>query len=159
MNIEDGNIYFINFKGNVGRKINKIHLGVIYTLPSIKDVVFCIPLTSPKLKHFKTKKDFYKRNYKNVKHFSWQYIKQTDSIALLDQTKTLSTDRILNPYLNEKKQNIKLDERTQNLLQSKTLKYMELILYKHDKKQSTEFSENFTQIKNPLKNSVPLGKK
>ena len=159
MNIEDGNIYFINFKGNVGREINKIHLGVIYTLPSIKDVVFCIPLTSPKLKHFKTKKDFYKRNYKNVKHFSWQYLKQTDSIALLDQAKTISTDRILNPYLNKTQQNIKLDEKTQNLLKSKILKYMELILYKYDKKQSIKFSKNFTQIKNSIKSNILIEQK
>lgn len=85
MKIEDGQIYYINFKGNHGREINNIHLGVIYKLPSIKDVVLCIPLTSPKIKHFKTEEDFNNRNYKNVKHFSWQYLKQTDSIALLDQ--------------------------------------------------------------------------
>ena len=56
MKLEDGEIYYIDFKGNVGHEINKIHLGVIYKLPSIKDIVLCIPLTSPKIKHFKTKK-------------------------------------------------------------------------------------------------------
>ena len=130
MKFEDGAIYYINFKGNVGREIDKIHLGVIYTLPSIKDVVLCIPLTSPKIKHFKTEKDFNDRNYTKVKHFSWQYLKQTDSIALLDQMKTLSINRLLNPYEDQDKKVIKLNEITQKLLKEKIIKYINIILYK-----------------------------
>ena len=131
MNIEDGQIYYIDFKGNTGREINSIHLGVVYKLPSIKDVVLCIPLTSPKLKHFKTEKDYNERNYKAVVHFNWQYLKQTDSIALLDQIKTISTNRLKKPYLNQDQQFIKLDEYTQNLLKSKIIKYINLVLYKN----------------------------
>ena len=130
MKLEDGEIYYINFKGNVGREINKVHLGVIYKLPSIKDIVLCIPLTSPKIKHFKTQQDFYDRNYTKVKHFSWQYLKQTDSIALLDQMKTLSIDRLLSHYEDQDKKRIKLDEKTQKLLKEKVFKYINLILYK-----------------------------
>ena len=123
MELKDGMIYYINFKGNLGREINKIHLGIIYTLPGIDDVVFCVPLTSPKLKHFKSQTDFENRNYTRVKHFSWQYLKQTDSIALLDQI-------LLNSYENQDKKPILLDEATQKLLKEKIIKYINLILYK-----------------------------
>ena len=131
MKIEDGQIYYINFKGNRGREINNIHLGVIYKLPSIKDVLLCIPLTSPKIKHFKTEEDFNNRNYKNVKHFSWQYLKQTDSIALLDQLKTISIERLLNPFEDQDKKAIKLNENTQQILKEKIKQYINLILDKN----------------------------
>ena len=131
MKIEDGQIYYINFKGNRGREINNIHLGVIYKLPSIKDVLLCIPLTSPKIKHFKTEEDFNNRNYKNVKHFSWQYLKQTDSIALLDQLKTISIERLLNPFENQDKKEITLNENTQQILKEKIKQYINLILDKN----------------------------
>lgn len=128
MNLEDGQIYYINFKGSVGSEINNIHLGVIFTLPILNDIVFCVPLTSPKLKHFKTEKDYNNRNYRNVKHFNWQYLKQTDSIALLDQIKTISSKRLLSPYENQDKKNIKLDDYTIKLLKDKIRKYMDFIL-------------------------------
>ena len=128
MNLEDGQIYYINFKGSLGCEINNIHLGVIFTLPTLKDIVFCVPLTSPKLKHFKTEKDYNNRNYRNVKHFNWQYLKQTDSIALLDQIKTISLKRLLNPYENQDKKIIKLDDYTLKLLKDKIRKYMNFIL-------------------------------
>ena len=128
MKIKNGQIYYIDFKGNCGREINNIHLGVIYKLPSIKDVVLCIPLTSPKIKHFKTEEDFNNRNYKNVKHFSWQYLKQTDSIALLDQLKTISIERLLNPFKDQDKNEITLNENTQKILKEKLKQYLNLIL-------------------------------
>ena len=128
MKLEDGQIYYINFSGNLGREINNIHLGVIFTLPIIKDMVFCVPLTSPKIKHFKTIEDFNQRNYKNVKHFNWQYLKQTDSIAMLDQIKIISSDRLLKPY--HIKINSKLNDTTLSLLKAKVMKYIELILFK-----------------------------
>ena len=131
MNITNGQIYYINFQGNCGREIEKIHLGVIYKLPSIKDIVLCIPLTSPKTKHFKTIEDFNKRNYKNIKHFSWQYLNQSDSIALLDQIKTISINRLLNPYKKHEK-NIILNENTQRILKTKIMQYLKLILYKNN---------------------------
>ena len=83
----DGTLCHIDFSGNVGSEINKVHLGVLYNLPGVNNLAMCIPLTSPKIKHFKTEKDYNERNYLETKHFSWQYLKQTDSIALLEQIK------------------------------------------------------------------------
>ena len=131
MNLKNGQIYYIDFKGNRGREINNIHLGVIYRLPSIKDVVLCIPLTSPKIKHFKTEEDFNNRNYRNIKHFSWQYLKQTDSIALLDQLKTISIERLLNPFEDQDKKTIILNENTQKILKEKIKQYIKIILDKN----------------------------
>lgn len=130
LKINNGQIFYINFSGNIGREINNRHLGIIYSLPTIKDVVFCIPLTSPKIKHFKTKEDFINRNYKEGVHFSWQYLKQTDSIALLDQMKTISTRRLISPFLNQDHKIVILDNNTQKLLKNKIYKYMEMILDK-----------------------------
>ena len=94
----DGTLCHINFKGN---EINSIHLGVLFNYPGIDGLVLCIPLTSPKEKHFKTKEDYEKRNYLNTKHYSWQYLKQTDSIALLEQAKSISKLWIKNYYENQ----------------------------------------------------------
>lgn len=50
--MKSGQIYYINFQGNKGSEINKIHLGIIYCIPKVSNLVFCIPLTSPKEKTF-----------------------------------------------------------------------------------------------------------
>ena len=92
--MKNGQFYSINFTGNIWSEINKIHLGIIYTIPGIKNMVFCIPLTSPKLKHFKTKIDFNNRNHLELKHQNLIYIKETDSIALLDQMRSISIYRL-----------------------------------------------------------------
>ena len=94
-----------------------------------------IPLTSPKLKHFKTKEDFIKRNYLNTKHFGWQYIKQNDSIALLEQLKIIDKKRILNYYKNEDGKIIVLEDKEQSLIKSKITKYLKIILYKNKEKK------------------------
>lgn len=106
----DGTLCHIDFRGNVGSEINNIHLGVLYNIPGIDNLAFCVPLTSPKLKHFNSEDAFNNRNYLGTKHFSWQYLKQTDSIALLEQIKTLSKDRIKNYYENEDGKIIILNE-------------------------------------------------
>ena len=46
--MKDGQIYHINFSGYKGSEINNIHLGIIFTMPKVNNMVFCIPLTSPK---------------------------------------------------------------------------------------------------------------
>ena len=92
----DGTLCHIDFVGNVGSEINSVHLGVLYNIPGVENLVLCIPLTSTKIKHFKSEKAFNERNYNETKHFSWQYLKQTDSIALLEQIKTISKNRIKN---------------------------------------------------------------
>lgn len=126
----DGTLCHINFAGNVGSEINSIHLGVLYNLPGIDNLALCIPLTSPKPKHFKTEKDYNERNYLQTVHFSWQYLKQTDSIALLEQTKSISKNRIKNYYENQDGKIIVLDNYTQNLLKEKLISYFNKVLYK-----------------------------
>ncbi len=36
--MKDGQINYIDFRGNEGREINNIHLGVIFALANIKDL-------------------------------------------------------------------------------------------------------------------------
>ena len=98
-------------------------------------MTICVQLTSPKLKHFKTKEDFIKRNYLNTKHFGWQYIKQTDSIALLEQLKIIDKKRRLNYYKNEDGKIIVLEDKEQSLIKSKITKYLKIILYKNKEKK------------------------
>ena len=126
--IIDKGIYHINFTGNVGNEVNSTHLGIIFKQPGLDKMVFCIPLTSPKEKHFKSKDDFKKRNKRELKYFSWYYIKQTDSIAKLDQLKTISTYRIKNYYKNENGEHQILNDNEFLVLKNKTLKYIEKIL-------------------------------
>ena len=126
----DGTLCHIDFSGNVGSEINSVHLGVLYNLPGIANLALCIPLTSPKVKHFKTEKDYNERNYLQTKHFSWQYLKQTDSIALLEQTKSISKNRIKNYYENQDGKIVVSDTHTQNLLKEKLLSYFNKVLYK-----------------------------
>lgn len=126
----DGTLCHINFKGNVGGEINSVHLGVLYNLPGIDNLVLCVPLTSPKLKHFNSEEHYNNRNYLETKHFSWQYLKQTDSIALLEQIKIISKTRIKNYYENQDGKIQILDASTRKLLNEKILSYFNKILYK-----------------------------
>lgn len=121
--MKNGQIYNINFNGNIGSEINSIHLGIIYKIPKVKNMIFCIPLTSPKPKHFKSTKDYNLRNHHELKHQNLVYIDQTASIALLDQMRSISINRILKSY-----KNIKLDEKNNQLLIIKTIKYLKNIL-------------------------------
>ena len=129
----DGTLCHIDFTGNVGNEINSINLGVLYTIPGIKNMIFCIPLTSPKSKHFKSDEAFNNRNYKETKHFSWQYLKQTDSIALLDQMKIISKNRIKNYYENKDGKIVVLNDETQKILKMKIISYINKIMYKNKK--------------------------
>lgn len=126
----DGTLCHIDFSGNVGSEINKVHLGVLYNLPGVNNLALCIPLTSPKLKHFKTEKDYNERNYLETKHFSWQYLKQTDSIALLEQIKSISKNRIKNYYEDQDGKIVILDDYTQQLLKDKVISYFNKIMNK-----------------------------
>lgn len=123
-----GKIYHINFDGYKGSEINNIHLGIVFNIPKINNMVFCISLTSPKLKHFKTENDFNNRNYLNLKRYSLIYINQTDSIALLDQMGTISNKRLLNTYKDNEGYDVVLNNNNLNLINVKTIKYLENIL-------------------------------
>ena len=120
----NGEIYNIDFSGNKGSEINNIHLGIIFKIPGINNMVFCIPLTSPKVKHFKTIKDFNSRNYLELKYQNLVYIDQTDSIALLDQMRSISIKRLLNKY----HKNTILNNKNIKLLTTKATKYLKNIL-------------------------------
>lgn len=59
----------------------------------------------------------------NLKYQSLIYIKQTDSIALLVQMRSISIYRLIKPYYN-----IILDDLTLNLAVVKTTKYLKNII-------------------------------
>ena len=120
--MKNGEIYYINFKGNIDNEINKIHLGIVFLIPKIDNMIFCIPLTSPKEKHFKDLKSFEKRNHRELKYQNLIYIDKTDSIALLDQIRTISIKRVIKSY------NIILDTKNINLIITKVNKYIENIM-------------------------------
>ena len=126
----DGTLCHIDFNGNVGSEINKVHLGALYNLPGVNNLAMCIPLTSPKLKYFKTEKAYNERNYLETKHFSWQYLKQTDSIALLEQIKSISKNRIKNYYEDQDGKIVVLDDYTKKLLKEKVISYFNKIMNK-----------------------------
>ena len=121
--MKNGTIYYIDFKGNKGSEINKIHLGIIFTIPKTKNMLFCIPLTSPKEKHFKNKYAFNDRNHNELKYQNLIYIDITDSIALLDQIRTISIKRIIKPY-----NSIVLDSKNINLIITRVQKYINNIM-------------------------------
>ena len=90
--------------------------------------MFCIPLTSPK--HFENIQDYNNRNYRNIKYFRYHYIKQTDYIALLEQIKIISIDRINDYYREVNNKIIILNKKEKKLIINKTIKYISLILKK-----------------------------
>lgn len=123
--MKNGQIYYINFSGNKGSEINNIHLGIIFTIPKVTNMVFCIPLTSPKSKHFKNEEAFKNRNHLYLKYQNLVYINQTDSIALLDQLRSISVQRLLKTF-----NNIILNDENINLLIIKVSKYLKHVLQK-----------------------------
>ncbi len=120
--MKNGEIYYINFKGNRGSEINNIHLGIIFTIPKVKNMVFCIPLTSPKEKHFKNIEAFKNRNHNELKYQNLIYIDKTDSIALLDQIRTISIQRLIKSY------NVTLDVSHINLIITKVNKFIKNVM-------------------------------
>ena len=48
--MKNGEIFYINFNGNKGSEIDSTHLGIVFNIPKVRNMLFCIPLTSPKLK-------------------------------------------------------------------------------------------------------------
>ena len=126
--MQSGQIYHINFNGNKGSEIKKIHLGIVFNLPNVKNMVFRIPLTSPKEKHFKTLDAFSNRNHNELKYQNLIYIDQTDSIALLDQIRTISIERLLNEYKDVDNKSIILNSKNLKLINIKISKYLKNIL-------------------------------
>ncbi len=54
------------------------------------------------------------------------YINQTDSIALLDQIRTISIRRLLNEYKDADNKNIVLDNQNLSLINLRTIKYIRI---------------------------------
>lgn len=65
-----------------------------------------------------------------MKYFRYHYIKQTDYIALLEQIKIISIDRINDYYREVNNKIIILNEKEKQLIINKTIKYINLILKK-----------------------------
>lgn len=97
---KNGSIYHINYSKTVHPELKEKHLGIIFNINSCENMVFCLPLTSPKEKHFYSKEDFKNRNYNKLKYSHLYYIKETDSIILMEQFRTISKNRIESPYKN-----------------------------------------------------------
>lgn len=128
---KDGTLCHIKFgKTPYNGEIYNYHLAILFNIPSINNTVFCIPLTSPKEKHFISQEDFKNRNYRNMKYYRYHYIKQTDSVALLEQIKTISIDRMNDYYRDADNEIIVLNEKELKLLVFKIEKYIKMILHK-----------------------------
>ena len=140
----DGTLCHVNF-GNIplNGEIYNYHLAILFNINGLKNTIFCIPLTSPKTKHFQTIDDYNNRNYRNMKYIRYHYIKQTDSIALLEQIRVISIDRLNNFYKDADNNVIVLNDKEMNLIKNKVTKYINLILNKKDKTKS----KNSKQIK------------
>lgn len=128
MKYKNGSFCYINFNNSIGGEINRIHLAVVFNIPGVDNVVFVIPLTSPKEKHFKTKQAFLERNYLETKYFRLHYIIQTDSIALLEQMKSISKLRIIESYKDLENNPIILSDKELEVLKIKIKKYINYIL-------------------------------
>lgn len=129
-NFVDGTLCHINFTNMIGNEINSIHLAVLFNIPGVDGLVFCVPLTSPKEKHFKSKKAYLERNYLETRYFRQHYIRQTDSIALLEQVKTISVNRIENYYKDADDRIVVLNDAEKEILRKDVIKYLKYVLYK-----------------------------
>lgn len=130
MKFEDGSLYYIDFGNTFPGEINKMHLAILFNINGVDNAVLAIPLTSPKLKHFRSLEAYEKRNYLETKFLRLHYIKQTDSIALFEQLKSISKLRIKDSYKNADHKPVILNEKELFALKSKLIKYIKFILYK-----------------------------
>ena len=136
-NFVDGTLGYVRFGKTIGSEINDIHLAVLFKVKGVNNMIFCIPLTSPKQKHFKSIDDFKKRNYLGVKYLRLHYIIQTNSIALLKQIRMISNKRIINYYKDENNKIVILNSKELNLLKNIVIKYIKYIF---DKKSINVFN-------------------
>lgn len=98
----DGSIYHINYGRTFHPELNNKHLGVLFSIKSSQNMIFCLPLTSPKEKHFNTVDGFNNRNFFDLKYPHLYYIRETDSIVLMEQFRTISKRRIESQYKDPK---------------------------------------------------------
>lgn len=98
--IDNGSVFHINFGKTFHPELKNKHLGILFNIDTCNNMVLCVPMTSPKEKHFKSLEDFKQRNYRNLKYAHLYYIKETDSIVLLEQVKSISKARVESQYKN-----------------------------------------------------------
>lgn len=99
--IADGSVYHINFGRTFHPELKSKHLGILFNIKSTNNMILCLPMTSPKEKHFKTTDGFNKRDYHDLKYPHLYYVKETDSIVLMEQFRTISKNRIESQYKNK----------------------------------------------------------
>ena len=130
---EDGTLCHVNFGIKpLNGEIYNYHLAILFNISGLSNTIFCVPLTSPKLKHFETPDDYNNRNYVNMKYFRYHYIKQTDSVALLDQIRVISIERLVNFYKDADNKVIILNDSEMKLIKNKVIKYINFILTKKE---------------------------
>lgn len=95
---QNGSVYHINFGRTFHPELKSKHLGVLFNIKSSNNMVLCLPLTSPKEKHFNTSEGFINRDIHDLKYSHLYYIKETDSMILLEQFRTISKARIESQY-------------------------------------------------------------
>ncbi len=94
-------------------------------------MVFCIPMTSPKEKHFKTLEDFQNRNYLKLKYPHTYYLGETDSIVLIDQLRVISINRVREIYeYPETNVQTVISDTELDIIKIKIEKFIESILHK-----------------------------
>ncbi len=109
--IVNGCVYHINFGRTFHPELKSKHLGIIFKIPSTNNMLFCLPLTSPKEKHFKTFEGYSNRDISDLKYPHLYYIKETDSMILMEQFRTISINRLESQYKNPiSKQKVILSE-------------------------------------------------
>lgn len=130
-NFVDGSMYITHFGNTVGSEINNEHYSIVFNIKNNDEMVFCIPLTSPKPKHFKTPEDFERKNYLALKYPHTYYIHQTNSIALIDQMKVISSKRLGKIYTEEvTNKQVYLRPEELDIIKVKIEKFIKSILYK-----------------------------
>lgn len=87
-----------------------------------------------------------------MKYFRYHYIKQTDSITLLEQIKTISIDRMNDYYRDINNKIIILNEKEKQLIINKTIKYISLILKKQKLNKEIKVNQQYLWIhkKSPI---------
>lgn len=98
--VSNGSVYHINFGKTFHPELKSKHLGILFNIDTCNNMFLCLPMTSPKEKHFNSKEDYEKRNYRNLKYAHLYYLKETDSIVLLEQVRSISKNRVESQYKN-----------------------------------------------------------
>ena len=125
----NGSIYHINFGRTFHPELKAKHLGILFSIDSCKNMILCLPMTSPKDKHFKTLEGYNNRDFRELKYPHLYYIKETDSIVLMEQFRTISKSRIESQYKDPATlQKITLSDVEQTKLRADFQKFLKGIL-------------------------------